>query len=150
VNSTNFIFKVLEEYEKSSGITEVYNKSKTKIMEPKHKTLAKNKNFLTEYKTICDLFITNQETLKYESDILDRGLTFKLESEIIRKIIGFTTTGGFSYSNSLGIGKGFILLDSYEDLLKMKNLYKLPQLNVLIRNKNSRVYYMANIKILSI
>jgi hypothetical protein len=117
-----------------------------KIMEPVQKNkLIKNKNFNLEYETIKNL--SDNNPCYYSSDILETDLTLKLQRPISRQILGFVTSGCYSYSHCKGIARGFILLESYEQLV---NLSQNQEILVLIRKPSSLVYYPAKISLYDI
>jgi hypothetical protein len=137
----------LESY-KSLNYNNIIEEEK-KIIEPVQRNkIVKNKNFNLEYETIIK--IQENEAAYYSSDILNTDLTLKLQRSMSRQLIGFVTSGCYSYSHCKGIAKGFILLDSYEQLLNLKNFNHNLETLVLIRNPTSLVYYPAKINLYDI
>ncbi|CAH0729854.1 unnamed protein product, partial [Brenthis ino] len=93
------------------------------------KTKKNNGNVPSEYvKTMRELWLpTNTQSVRNVS---------------IREIMGYLTHGAFSFSESKSCGTGYI---AYNSLVKLLNL----NLNkVLIRNTTSRIYRLANIRII--
>jgi len=161
--SKNFIINLINNPLKKDFIIE-FEKSKeikTSVKENISKTDIKNKDFNKEFKTYKDLYDNSSlDKLKYNSSILDFNFNLKVnEEKIKRKIIGFVTSGQYSYTSHKGIGRGFIYLKCFEEILKTKQeiIKKLKnedpkRLNIsdermfnifFIRNPGSRNYYFA-------
>jgi hypothetical protein len=163
INSQNYLEKIMDvdgnnnPSEKIKFLNQIYKTRQDKIIEPLQRVQVKNKVFKVEFNTLRSIKndfsdgINDGETiLKYSTDILENDLTIKLPTQVSRKIIGFVTTGQYSFSESKGIGRGFINLKSYEELVNLKNEFKTEDLILLVRNKNSRIYYHSKIQLLSI
>jgi hypothetical protein len=164
INSQNYLEKIMgldtENINKSNShsnriklLDQVYHSRKEKIIEPVQKVEIKNKIFNIEFNTLKSLkkeFTDDSGLVNYSTNILENDLTIKLPINNYRKIIGYVTTGQFSYSQSKGVGRGYISLNYYEALVNFKNEFKTEDLILLVRHKNSRVYYPAKIELLSI
>ena len=107
--------------------------------------IVKNRLFNIEYETLKKL----QENENYSSDILSSDYCIKLKKSTTRKIIGFVTCGTYSYFDTKGLAKGFILLEAYEEILKMKKIFNSQESIVLIRNPTSLIYNYAKLKLLN-
>lgn len=134
----DYVLKALESTD-PVHIVKGYEISKSQIIERKHPSNIKIKNLLSEYKTIRSI----PSDVTYNSDILTKELTIKVEGTTDREIIGFSTTGGFSYNLTKGCGKGFISVKAFERILRIKKNKQLSENLVLVRHKNSRMYYYA-------
>ena len=155
--SKNFILNILENPMQKDFILDFENSKKIKknIFQDLNFVDIKNKDFYSEYKIYKDLYNKgNIDKIKFSSNILDYNFTIKADIEKVqREIIGFVTSGQFSYSNHKGIGKGFITLKAFENILKIKKEIlvnsedeKESKYYVLIRNPGSRNYYFAKFK----
>jgi len=141
-----------------------------KILEKKHKTEIRNKYFNTEFLAIKNEILSKTEEdnlVSFSSaENLNVDLTIKIPDEkgISREVIGFVTSGQFSYTNSKGIAKGFINVRSFENLNKINrddinkiypnnydsnSFYRdknAIELIALVRKKISRNYYFAKMR----
>lgn len=133
--------------------------SKNNIIQTTVETHFKNLEFNSEYKIYKDLYDTNNlNKTKYSSNILDYNFNIQVDiNKLERNIIGFVTSGQYSFSLHKGIGKGCIRLANFDEILKMKNEYRNKMLSktnknvseldiinaVLIRNPDSNRYYFA-------
>jgi hypothetical protein len=121
----------------------VKRKENFKLKQPVINTVIKNKVFNTEFKTI----IEKKFDLNYNSDILSTDLTIKALDNPIRQEIGYVTSGHYSYQISKGIGKGFINVKLYKELIIAKKNLKLSETFILVRDKDSVMYYLAKLLI---
>ncbi len=167
--SRHFILNLLDNPEKKDIIFEYENNKKLKNSIVEHpekiKNLnAKNKEFNSEFKIYKDLYEKKAiDKVRFSSNILDYNFNIKINfDEISRDVIGFCTNGQYSYCNHKGIGKGFITLNKFEEILQMKkiiqnklnenltvnnnNNYNLKMFNlILMRNPDSKNYNIAKI-----
>ena len=81
----------------------------------------------------------------FNSCIINTDLTFKIKNKLSRKLIGFITTGLYDYSMNKGKGKGFIKVTEYQILYSLKQKFNLDYMPILLRKKNSLVYYLCKI-----
>ena len=104
----------------------------------------KNKNFNIELLSILDYY--NSDCTKIiENKIINSDLTININTNTSRKIIGFVTTGLYDYSINKGKGIGYIQLNQYEQLINLKKKFNLTFIPLLIRGKNSKIYYLSQI-----
>lgn len=169
INRENYLEKIMQmrdtdcPSEKINFLNDIYRLKTEKIIEPIQKVQVKNKVFNLEFNTLSSMYNNfsdriydnpnpnhSQAILKYSTEILEHDLTIKLPLQVSRKIIGFVTTGQYSYSESKGIGRGYIDVKSYESLVNLKTEFNSDDLILLIRHKNSRIYYPSKIHLLSI
>ena len=109
----------------------------------------KNKYFNDELISLMKHYnslIANEEK-EFHSNIINIDLTIKLKVKLSRNLIGFITTGLYDYSINKGKAKGFIEVKQYEKLLYLKKKYNLDFTPILLRKKNSLVYYICSISI---
>ena len=87
---------------------------------------------------------SNQEQDFY-NNIIKSNLTIKLKVELSRKLIGFITTGLYDYSLNKGKARGFIKVQVYEKLCALKQKFNMNFMPILLRKKDSLVYYLCSI-----
>ena len=148
--------KIIEENDNDDFITE-YDKIKNnfKIIEEikenniKYGVMSKNKYFNDEIinlmKYYNNLNLNNDKRNEFYSSIINTDLTIKLKCKLSRNLIGFITTGLYDYSINKGKGTGFIKVKEYQVLYKLKQKYNVGFVPVLLRKKNSLVYYLCKI-----
>ena len=109
--------------------------------------MSKNKYFNNELVSLLKYYNnleTNQEKNFY-SNIINSNLTLKLKVELSRKLIGFITSGLYDYSLNKGKARGFIKVQEYEKLYDLKQKFNLNFIPILLRKKDSLVYYLCSI-----
>ena len=79
----------------------------------------------------------------YPEFIVKKGLKYHLE--LSRKLIGFITTGLYDYSLNKGKARGFIKVQEYEKLCALKQKFNMNFMPILLRKKDSLVYYLCSI-----
>ena len=162
-NITNILFKEEDKKENENKIIEEedvnlinqYNniKHNFKIIEEiKDKNVSygqmnKNKYFNDELKSLMKYYndLNSDKEKEFHSNIINTDLTIKLNVKLSRNIIGFITTGLYDYSLNKGKGKGFIKVNEYEKLYSLKQKFNLDFIPILLRKKNSLVYYLCSI-----
>ena len=163
-NITNILFKeedkkeneneIIEEEDNDNLINQYDNiKHNFKIIEEiKDKNVSyghmnKNKYFNDELKSLMKYYndLNTDEEKEFHSNIINTDLTIKLNVKLSRNLIGFITTGLYDYSLNKGKGKGFIKVNEYEKLYSLKQKYNLDFIPILLRKKNSLVYYLCSI-----
>ena len=109
----------------------------------------KNKYFNDELISLMKHYnsLNTNEEKEFHSNIINIDLTIKLKVKLSRNLIGFITTGLYDYSINKGKAKGFIEVKQYEKLLYLKKKYNLDFTPILLRKKNSLVYYICSISI---
>ena len=148
--------KIIEENDNDDFITE-YDKIKNnfKIIEEikenniKYGVMSKNKYFNDEIinlmKYYNNLNLNNDKQNEFYSSIINTDLTIKLKCKLSRNLIGFITTGLYDYSINKGKGTGFIKVKEYQLLYKLKQKHNMGFIPILLRKKNSLVYYLCKI-----
>ena len=109
--------------------------------------MTKNKYFNKELVSLMKYYNnlnTNQEQAFY-NNIINSNLTIKLKVELSRKLIGFITSGLYDYSLNKGKARGFIKVQEYEKLYTLKQKYNMNFIPILLRKKDSLVYYLCSI-----
>ena len=109
--------------------------------------MTKNKYFNKELVSLMKYYNnlnTNQEQAFY-NNIINSNLTIKLKVELSRKLIGFITSGLYDYSLNKGKARGFIKVQEYEKLYTLKQKYNINFIPILLRKKDSLVYYLCSI-----
>jgi len=109
--------------------------------------MTKNKYFNNELVSLMKYYNnlnTNQEQAFY-NNIINSNLTIKLKVELSRKLIGFITSGLYDYSLNKGKARGFIKVQEYEKLYTLKQKYNINFIPILLRKKDSLVYYLCSI-----
>jgi hypothetical protein len=163
-NITNILFKeeekkeneneIIEEEDDDNLINQYDNiKHNFKIIEEiKDKNVSygqmnKNKYFNDALKSLMKYYneLNNDEEKEFHSNIINTDLTIKLNVKLSRNLIGFITTGLYDYSLNKGKGKGFIKVNEYEKLYSLKQKFNLDFIPILLRKKNSLVYYLCSI-----
>lgn len=150
INSSNIINKLVTlkgDQDQIINVLDCFNLKDKQIKEKNHFSDFKNKKFCYEYNTIKHLNSLNDTTL-YNSDIINRNYLVKLKEKTEREIIGFCTTGNYSYLNCKGSGKAFLSIDAYEKIITNKQINMLEENLVLIRHKKSKMYYFAKFKLI--
>ena len=135
----------IKEYENIKTNFKIIEETKDKNLE--YGQMSKNKYFNNELITLMKYYNnlnTNQEQNFY-SNIINSNLSIKLKVELSRKLIGFITTGLYDYSLNKGKARGFIKVQEYEKLLILKQKYNLSFIPILLRKKDSLVYYLCSI-----
>ena len=109
----------------------------------------KNKYFNGELISLMKYYnnLNTEKKFEFHSSIINTDLTVKLRVNLSRNLIGFITTGLYDYSLNKGKGKGFINVKEYEKLYFLKQKFNLDFLPILLRKKNSLVYYLCSILI---
>ena len=111
----------------------------------------KNKYFNNELISLMKYYNNiknNQEKEEeFHSNIINSDLTIKLKVELSRTLIGFITSGLYDYSLNKGKAKGFIKVKEYKNLYSLKVKYNLDFIPILLRKKNSLVYYICSVSI---
>ena len=109
--------------------------------------MTKNKYFNNELVSLMKYYSkanSNQEQYFY-NNIINSNLTIKLKVELSRKLIGFITTGLYDYSLNKGKARGFIKVQEYEKLCALKQKFNMNFMPILLRKKDSLVYYLCSI-----
>ena len=128
-------------------------KNKFKIIEEiKNKNVSygqmnKNKYFNDELISLMKYYnnLNTEKENKFFGNIINTDLTIKLKVNLSRNLIGFITTGLYDYSLNKGKGKGFINVKEYEKLYHLKQKFNLDFMPILLRKKDSLVYYLCAI-----
>ena len=109
--------------------------------------MTKNKYFNNELVSLMKYYnnLKTSEEQNFYSNIINTNLTIKLKVELSRKLIGFITTGLYDYSLNKGKARGFIKIQEYEKLYCLKQKYKMNFIPILLRKKDSLVYYLCAI-----
>ena len=109
----------------------------------------KNKYFNNELISLMKYYnnINNDKKGIFHSNIINSNFTIKLKVDLSRQLIGFITTGLYDYSINKGKGRGFIKVQLYEKLLILKQKYNLDFIPILLRKKDSLVYYLCLISL---
>ena len=109
--------------------------------------MTKNKYFNNELVSLMKYYSkpnSNQEQDFY-NNIINSNLIIKLKVELSRKLIGFITTGLYDYSLNKGKARGFIKVQEYEKLCALKQKFNMNFMPILLRKKDSLVYYLCSI-----
>ena len=130
-------------------------KNKFKIIEEiKNKNVSygqmnKNKYFNDELISLMKYYnnLNTEKENKFFGNIINTDLTIKLKVNLSRHLIGFITTGLYDYSLNKGKGKGFINVKEYEKLYHLKQKFNLDFMPILLRKKDSLVYYLCAISV---
>ena len=162
-NIANLLFQKEEEKEENKKnednidyIKEYDNiKNNFKIIEeikekkPLYGQLNKNKYFNADLITVMKYYnnLNTDKDNKFYSNIINTDLTIKLKDKLSRHLVGFITTGLYDYSINKGKGKGFINVKEYENLYYLKKKYILDFIPILLRKKNSLIYYLCSISL---
>ena len=111
--------------------------------------MSKNKYFNDELLNLMKYYnkLNSNDDLDNEfySNIINTDLTIKLKCKLSRNLIGFITTGLYDYSINKGKGTGFIKVNEYQILYSLKQKFNLEFIPILLRKKNSLVYYLCKL-----
>ena len=111
--------------------------------------MSKNKYFNDELKNLMKYYNklnSNDDTdNEFYNNIINTDLTIKLKCKLSRNLIGFITTGLYDYSINKGKGTGFIKVNEYQILYSLKQKFNLEFIPILLRKKNSLVYYLCKL-----
>ena len=146
-NDNNYDY--IEEYDKIKNNFKIIEDIKDKNIN--YGQMNKNKYFNEELISLMKYYNNlKTETEKekengFNSCIINTDLTFKIKNKLSRKLIGFITTGLYDYSMNKGKGKGFIKVTEYQILYSLKQKFNLDYMPILLRKKNSLVYYLCKI-----
>ena len=135
----------VKEYENIKNNFKIIQKIKDKNLG--YGQMTKNKYFNKELVSLMKYYNnlnTNQEQAFY-NNIINSNLTIKLKVELSRKLIGFITSGLYDYSLNKGKARGFIKVQEYEKLYTLKQKYNMNFIPILLRKKDSLVYYLCSI-----
>ena len=145
--------KIIED--DNNDYIEEYDNIKTnfKIIEKINNTkiaygqMSKNKFFNSELLSLMKYYnnLNTDKEIEFHSNIINSDMTIKLKVNLTKKLIGFITTGLYDYSLNKGKGKGFIKVTEYQNLYSLKQKYNLDYIPILLRKKNSLIYYLCSI-----
>ena len=109
--------------------------------------MSKNKYFNNELISLMKYYnnLNENNEQNFYSNIIAPNLTIKLKVELSRKLIGFISTGIYDYSINKGKGRGFIKVQEYENLYTLKQKFNMNFMPILLRKKDSLVYYLCSI-----
>ena len=109
--------------------------------------MSKNKYFNNELISLMKYYnnLNENNEQNFYSNIIAPNLTIKLKVELSRKLIGFISTGIYDYSINKGKGRGFIKVQEYENLYTLKQKFNMNFIPILLRKKDSLVYYLCSI-----
>ena len=135
----------VKEYENIKNNFKIIEETKDKNIE--YGQMTKNKYFNNELITLMKYYnnLNNEDIQDFHSNIINANLTIKLKVELSRKLIGFITTGLYDYSLNKGKARGFIKVQEYEKLYSLKQKFKMNFIPILLRKKDSLVYYLCSI-----
>ena len=135
----------VKEYENIKNNFKIIEETKDKNIE--YGQMTKNKYFNNELITLMKYYnnLNNDDIQDFHSNIINANLTIKLKVELSRKLIGFITTGLYDYSLNKGKARGFIKVQEYEKLYSLKQKFKMNFIPILLRKKDSLVYYLCSI-----
>ena len=148
----NLLFKenLNEKIENVDCVKEYENfKNNFKIIEKikgencKYGQMNKNKYFNQEILAVMKYYNNGNENS--HNNILNNNLTLNLKIKLSRNLIGFVSTGLYDYSINKGKAQGFIKVNEYEKLYILQKKYELNFLPILLRSKNSLVYYLCSV-----
>ncbi|XP_044752794.1 ribonucleases P/MRP protein subunit POP1 [Coccinella septempunctata] len=125
------------------------NQKKRAEMRKQHKTLLKKlRNRRKKAKSLEQKLqnIDLPELIKYHTEMRKLWLpeTENIRSSCCREVLGFIKEGGFSYTLGSSKGLGYVAGAALKVLLKQK-----VKSNVLIRNTNSRHYFLGKLSIVT-
>ena len=111
--------------------------------------MSKNKYFNNELISLMKYYnnLNENNEQNFYSNIIAPNLTIKLKVELSRKLIGFISTGIYDYSINKGKGRGFIKVQEYENLYTLKQKFNMNFIPILLRKKDSLVYYLCSISL---
>ena len=135
----------VKEYENIKNNFKIIEETKDKNIE--YGQMTKNKYFNNELITLMKYYnnLNDEDIQDFHSNIINANLTIKLKVELSRKLIGFITTGLYDYSLNKGKARGFIKVQEYEKLYSLKQKFKMNFIPILLRKKDSLVYYLCSI-----
>ena len=135
----------VKEYENIKNNFKIIEETKDKNIE--YGQMTKNKYFNNELISLMKYYnnLNNEDVQDFHSNIINANLTIKLKVELSRKLIGFITTGLYDYSLNKGKARGFIKVQEYEKLYSLKQKFKMNFIPILLRKKDSLVYYLCSI-----
>ena len=135
----------VKEYENIKNNFKIIEETKDKNLT--YGQITKNKYFNNELVSLMKYYnnLNNDEKQDFHSNIINTNLTIKLKVELSRKLIGFITTGLYDYSLNKGKARGFIKVQEYEKLYSLKHKFKMNFIPILLRKKDSLVYYLCSI-----
>ena len=135
----------VKEYENIKNNFKIIEEKKDKNIE--YGQMTKNKYFNNELISLMKYYnnLNNEDIQDFHSNIINANLTIKLKVELSRKLIGFITTGLYDYSLNKGKARGFIKVQEYEKLYSLKQKFKMNFIPILLRKKDSLVYYLCSI-----
>ena len=135
----------VKEYENIKNNFKIIEETKDKNIE--YGQMTKNKYFNNELISLMKYYnnLNNEDIQDFHSNIINANLTIKLKVELSRKLIGFITTGLYDYSLNKGKARGFIKVQEYEKLYSLKQKFKMNFIPILLRKKDSLVYYLCSI-----
>ena len=137
----------IKEYDNIKNNFKIIEEIKEK--KPLYGQLNKNKYFNADLITVMKYYnnLNTDKDNKFYSNIINTDLTIKLKDKLSRHLVGFITTGLYDYSINKGKGKGFINVKEYENLYYLKKKYILDFIPILLRKKNSLIYYLCSISL---
>ena len=135
----------LKEYENIKNNFKIIEEIKDKNLE--YGQMTKNKYFNNELISLMKYYNNknNNEEVNFLSNIMNQNFTIKLKVDLSRKLIGFITSGLYDYSINKGKARGFIKIQEYEKLYSLKQKYNMNFIPILLRKKDSLVYYLCSI-----
>ena len=135
----------LKEYENIKNNFKIIEEIKDKNIE--YGQMTKNKYFNNELISLMKYYnnLNNNEEQNFHSNIINTNLTIKLKVDLSRQLIGFITTGLYDYSINKGKARGFIKVQEYEKLYSLKQKFNMNFIPILLRKKDSLVYYLCSI-----
>ena len=135
----------VKEYENIKNNFKIIEEIKDKNIE--YGQMTKNKYFNNELISLMKYYnnLNNNEEQNFHSNIINTNLTIKLKVDLSRQLIGFITTGLYDYSINKGKARGFIKVQEYEKLYSLKQKFKMNFIPILLRKKDSLVYYLCSI-----
>ena len=135
----------VKEYENIKNNFKIIEEIKDKNI--KYGQMTKNKYFNNELISLMKYYnnLNNNEEQNFHSNIINTNLTIKLKVDLSRQLIGFITTGLYDYSINKGKARGFIKVQEYEKLYSLKQKFNMNFIPILLRKKDSLVYYLCSI-----
>ena len=135
----------MKEYENIKNNFKIIEEIKDKNIE--YGQMTKNKYFNNELISLMKYYnnLNNNEEQNFHSNIINTNLTIKLKVDLSRQLIGFITTGLYDYSINKGKARGFIKVQEYEKLYSLKQKFNMNFIPILLRKKDSLVYYLCSI-----
>ena len=135
----------VKEYENIKNNFKIIEEIKDKNIE--YGQMTKNKYFNNELISLMKYYnnLNNNEEQNFHSNIINTNLTIKLKVDLSRQLIGFITTGLYDCSMDKGKARGFIKVQEYEKLYSLKQKFNMNFIPILLRKKDSLVYYLCSI-----